>query len=221
MAAPWGMPPSNAAGGGRQDPVSPRSGHFPRLSFGQTSAAPIPEEEEKARSSNRNSDPYSHRPSLSRFTFPARQSWPNAAAAGRRPSEFNSGNSIFGNNAYNINNNSNGGANGIDDSVGLAPEDVPQRPSSTGDIGGDIQFRAPAPPVHRPSVRTLYSNNAVPGSTFSASPAYASRKQSLVNPEDYRPGLPSGSNGGRAMTAGFEQSVPDVTSVRKQGWKFA
>lgn len=161
-----------------------------------------------------------HRPSLSKFTFPARLSEPPPV----RPDFFSY--SVTG---KNNNNNSNDPVSPTsrpasrqptelgptEVGLGLSEEETLPRPASTGDLGGesggDIQFRHP---FRRPSVRTLYSSSLVQTSRFAADPGYGSRKASMVNPEDYRPGMSSGTNTGKAVAAGFEPPLPsDVTSV--------
>ena len=92
-----------------------------------------------------------------------------------------------------------------------------------------IQFRSP---LSKQSSRVLYDAQShvvasptrtyIPGSSYfdsrrrsSAStaswvhtPASDARRPSLVNPEDYLPGLPASANAGKAMAAGFEPNRP-------------
>lgn len=189
------------------DPISPRSQGVISTS-GQTSGSSTDDKKIK------------HRPSLSKFTFPARLSEPPPV----RPEFF----------SYSVNGNSIGPVSptsrptskqvvaaevgptevGLGLSADSEAESLP-RPASTGDLGGesggDIQFRHP---FRRPSVRTLYSSSLVQTSRFAADPGYGSRKASMVNPEDYRPGMSSNNNTGKAVAAGFEPPLPsDVTSV--------
>lgn len=188
------------------DPVSPRS----RISSmtGEPIDATPHSEEKKVK----------HRPSLSKFTFPARLSEPPPI----RPDFFKysvSGTANQSNEAETNQELSPGSrptsrqtveVGPTDVGLGLQEEEMP-RPASTGDLGGDIQFRHP---FRRPSVRTLYSSSLVQTSRFAADPGYGSRKASMVNPEDYKPGMSGGGNTGKAMTAGFEPPLPsDVTSV--------
>jgi hypothetical protein len=169
-----------------------------------------------------------HRPSLSKFTFPARQSAPTTPTSAKRtststtttPTNFFNYNGMMGDSPLSptsvpralIEEEELGPT---DIGLGLSEEDMLPRPASTGDLsgelGGEIQFKAP---FRRPSVRTLYSSALVQSSRFAADPGYGSRKQSMVNPEDYRPGMSGGVGAGKAMTAGFDAPpLPDVTSV--------
>lgn len=191
------------------DPISPRS---QAVTASSHQATGFSSDDKKVK----------HRPSLSKFTFPARLSEPPPV----RPEFF----------SYSVNGQSNGpvsptsrptsrqvaGATEVgptDVGLGLSAEaegEMLPRPASTGDLGGesggDIQFRHP---FKRPSVRTLYSSSLVQNSRFAADPGYGSRKASMVNPEDYRPGMSSNTNTGKAIAAGFEPPLPsDVTSVR-------
>ena len=89
-------------------------------------------------------------------------------------------------------------------------------PVESADIVGDIQFRsAPTTPTEG-RVRTLYSGTG-PSPPPLRSPTYmaseAGRRKSLVNPEDYLPGLPASANAGRALAAGFDPVLPYKPSV--------
>ena len=106
---------------------------------------------------------------------------------------------------------------------------------NTADIVPDvIQFRSP---LSRQQTRVLYDGNAVtatpPTRTYVAGSSYFEsrrkssastasswhtpgsdgRRQSLVKPEDYLPGLPVSANAGKAMSAGFEppERLPAVS----------
>lgn len=179
------------------DPVSPRS-RVASLTEDANSSAPHAQGDKKVK----------HRPSLSKFTFPARLSEPPPI----RPDFFNY--SVGGNEPVSPTSRpasrQNAEVGPTEVGLGLQDEDMP-RPASTGDLGGDIQFRHP---FKRPSVRTLYSSALVQTSRFAADPGYGSRKASMVNPEDYRPGMAGGVNPGKAMTAGFEPpNASDITTV--------
>jgi len=116
----------------------------------------------------------------------------------------------------------------------VSPPPAPEF-DNTADIVPDvIQFRSP---LSRQQTRVLYDGNAVtatpPTRTYVAGSSYFEsrrkssastasswhtpgsdgRRQSLVKPEDYLPGLPVSANAGKAMSAGFEppERLPAVS----------
>lgn len=156
-----------------------------------------------------------HRPSLSKFSFPARLSEPPPVRPEffSQPFDNNPNDPVSPNSRPTSRQALELGPNEV--GLGLSEGDMLPRPASTGDLagenGGEIQFRTP---FRRPSVRTLYSSGLVQTSRFAANPGYGSRKASMVNPEDYKPGMSSNGHTGKAVAAGFEPPLPsDITSV--------
>lgn len=108
--------------------------------------------------------------------------------------------------------------------------DATEAQDSPSPLEGDIVFRTGA--LRRPTIRSLYSgtpplSSRRMSSLSNRSPSFSGsgdihtkstvfpdqvgmmgRKKSLVNPEEYIPGGPSGVSGGKAMAAGFDPVRP-------------